>query len=175
MKKILKIFFLSVFIILLSLYLVLNLYISSKTIKVDVNLLKQKTNIQLSGEQIKIACCIFTNKIEPDFKKLPLFIDAFSKRNFVAHQTAQLYFEHFNSRNRKIKTMEWRFIILATSRYIVRKIDYRDCYNYLFSYFYFGNNITNIENASLNFFNKKYHELTAEEFKNLCLKTLKPI
>ena len=175
MKKILKIFFLSVFIILLSLYLVLNLYISSKTIKVDVNLLKQKTNVQLSDEQIKIASYIFTNNIKPDFKKLPLIIDTFSKRNFVAHQTAQLYFEHFDSRNRKIKTMEWRFIILATSRYIVRKIDYRDCYNYLFSYFYFGNNITNIENASLKFFNKKYQELTADEFKNLCLRTLKPI
>ena len=71
--------------------------------------------------------------------------------------------------------MEWRFIIFATRRYIVRKIDYRDCYNYLFSHFYFGNNITNIENASLKFYNKKYHELTAEEFKNLCLKTFKPI
>ena len=65
--------------------------------------------------------------------------------------------------------MEYQTIDLATKRYVMKNIDYKLCYNYVFSNAYFGNQLYGLKNASEFYFSKNYKELTSKEFISLCL------
>ena len=132
------------------LYVSLNIYVKSKEVKVDKNELLRSSTISLSEEQIKIASIVLNGNSNPEFHNYIFLInDAFSKRNYVALATAFSYIgEHDNDNFRKSTSNERRIIELATKRFIMKKIDYVPCYNYIFSKFYFGNNMYGLTDAS---------------------------
>ena len=51
----------------------------------------------------------------------------------------------------------------------MKNIDYRICYNYLFSKLYFGKELYGLQNASNFYYSKDYKNLTQKEFISLCL------
>ena len=169
--KILKYVFIILFSLILILYVSLNIYVKSKEVKVDINELLRSSTISLSEEQIKIASIVLNGNSNPEFHNYIFLInDAFSKRNYVALATAFSYIgEHDNDNFRKSTSNERRIIELATKRFIMKKIDYVPCYNYIFSKFYFGNNMYGLSDASNFYFSKQYTELTDKEFISLCL------
>ncbi|MBR6144988.1 MAG: transglycosylase domain-containing protein [Treponema sp.] len=63
----------------------------------------------------------------------------------------------------------------CTSRYVVRNIGYKICYNYIFSASYFGNGIYGLENAAMFYFGKSYKDLSQKEFINLVLMSIHPV
>lgn len=169
--KILKYVFIILFSLILILYVSLNIYVKSKEVKVDKNELLRSSTISLSEEQIKIASIVLNGNSNPEFHNYIFLInDAFSKRNYVALATAFSYLgEHDNDNFRKSTSNERRIIELATKRFIMKKIDYVTCYNYIFSKYYFGNNMYGLSDASNFYFSKQYTELTDKEFISLCL------
>ena len=169
--KILKYVFIILFSLILILYVSLNIYVKSKEVKVDKNELFRSSTISLSEEQIKIASIVLNGNSNPEFHNYIFLInDAFSKRNYVALATAFSYIgEHDNDNFRKSTSNERRIIELATKRFIMKKIDYVTCYNYIFSKYYFGNDMYGLSDASYFYFSKQYTELTDKEFISLCL------
>ena len=169
--KILKYLLIVVLSLLLVSYIGLNLFIKSKEIKVDKNKLINDTNISLTDEQIKIACFVSYEHKNPEFHNYFFLInDAFSNRNNVALSTADFYIEkNYDIRTLGDTSMDYNFITLATKRYIMKNIDYRLCYNYVFSFAYFGNQQYGLQNASEFYYAKNYKELTSTEFISLCL------
>ena len=169
--KILKYVFIILFSLILILYVSLNIYVKSKEVKVDKNKLLRSSTISLSEEQIKIASIVLNGNSNPEFHNYIFLInDAFSKRNYVALATAFSYIgEHDNDNFRKSTSNERRIIELATKRFIMKKIDYVTCYNYIFSKYYFGNDMYGLSDASYFYFSKQYTELTDKEFISLCL------
>ncbi|WP_428770382.1 transglycosylase domain-containing protein [Treponema sp. HNW] len=97
----------------------------------------------------------------------------FSVKNNVARYTAEFCLAN-NDQIKTITTTERRFIIIATARYIVKHIDYKDCYNYFFSKCYFGRNVFGLKNACKFYFNKNSTDLTEAEFTKLCLLIMNP-
>ena len=169
--KILKYVFIILFSLILILYVSLNIYVKSKEVKVDKNELLRSSTISLSEKQIKIASIVLNGNSNPEFHNYIFLInDAFSKRNYVALATAFSYIgEHDNDNFQKSTSNERRIIELATKRFIMKKIDYVPCYNYIFSKYYFGNNMYGLSDASIFYFSKQYTELTDKEFISLCL------
>ena len=146
--KVLKYLFLILFSLILILYISLNIYVKSKEVKVNKSELLRSSTVSLSDEQIKIASIVLNEDSNPKFHNYIFLInDAFSKRNFVALLTALDYIDEYED-IRKFNSNELRIMELATKRYIMKKIDYKTCYNYLFSKSYFGNNIFGLSDAS---------------------------
>ena len=77
-------------------------------------------------------------------------------------------------RNKKIRTMDRRMVILGTMRDIEKNINYKDCYNYVISNSYFGNGIIGLADASEFYFDKDYNYLSNEEFIKLILTAINP-
>ena len=167
--KILKFVFIILFSLILILYISLNIYVKSKEVKVDKNELISLSTISLSDNQIKIASIVLNKQSNPKFHNYFFLInDAFSGRNNFARITAFTYIaEHDDFRH--ITSIERHVVELAMKRYIMKKIDYTICYNYLFSKLYFGNSIYGLSEASDFYYSKKYTELTDKEFISLCL------
>ena len=162
----LKVIFSFLFASILVLYIALNIYVKSKELKVSSEEIKKECDVELSDWQIKCASEIITKNKNPKFARLPLITDAFSKRNAFAYHTAySIYCEKIEEEKlKKIPTMEWRFMMLATKRYITRHINYKDCYNYMFSKTYFGLGMFGLKDISEPCFNKSYDKLDKEEF-----------
>ena len=57
----------------------------------------------------------------------------------------------------------------------MRKVDYVICYNYIFSKFYFGNQIYGLSKASEFYYSKPYTKLSDKEFIRLCLLVHNPV
>ena len=172
--KVLKYLFLILFSLILILYISLNIYVKSKEVKVDKSELLRSSTVSLSDEQIKIASIVLNEDSNPKFHNYIFLInDAFSKRNFVALLTALDYIDEYED-IRKFNSNELRIMELATKRYIMKKIDYKTCYNYLFSKSYFGNNIFGLSDASDFYYSKPYTKLTDKEFISLCLLLYNP-
>ena len=157
--------------LLIVVYIGLNLFVKSKEIKVDKNKLMNDTDISLSDEQIKIACLVLYEHMNPEFHNYHFLInDAFSTRNNIALSTANIYIgKYCDIRNLGDTSMEYQTIDLATKRYVMKNIDYKLCYNYVFSNAYFGNQQYGLKNASEFYFSKNYKDLTTKEFISLCL------
>ena len=169
LKKIFKYFLIVVFSLISIIYIGLNIYVKSKEIKVDSNKLLNATTVYLSNEQIKIASYVLNKDKNPKFHNYFFLInDAFSFRNHVALLTATNYIAE-NSDTLKYESIELQIIDLATKRYVMKNIDYRICYNYLFSKFYFGKELYGLQNASNFYYSKDYKNLTQKEFISLCL------
>ncbi len=99
-----------------------------------------------------------------------LINDAFSTRNNIALITANIYIgKYYDIRTLGNSSIEYQIIDLATKRYVMKNIDYRLCYNYVFSNTYFGNQKYGLQNASEFYYSKNYKELTTKEFISLCL------
>lgn len=172
MKRFLKVIGVC-FTILLSLifilYLSLCAYIKSKEIKVDKNKLLGATDVLLSDRQILIASLVLNESSHPEFRNyfFPIH-DAFSFENKVAMLTAGSYIGNYEE-NRIMNSIERQFVELATKRYIMKHIDYRICYNYLFSNFYFGASGFGLIDAAGFYYKKDYKDLRDKEFISLCL------
>ena len=149
----------------LCLYIILNIYINNKGIKIKYEDIKNEITIELTEKQIEIMSYIYTNNKGPKFKKLPLIMDFVSSKNKMAYIMATFYFAKNDERNKKITTM----------RNIEKNIDYKDCYNYVISNAYFGNGIIGLADASKCYFDKDYAYLSNEEFIKLILATINPI
>lgn len=173
----LKVIFSFLFASILVLYIALNIYVKSKELKVSSEEIKKECDVELSDWQIKCASEIITKNKNPKFARLPLITDAFSKRNAFAYHTAySIYCEKIEEEKlKKIPTMEWRFMMLATKRYITRHINYKDCYNYMFSKTYFGLGMFGLKDISEPCFNKSYDKLDKEEFEKICLAYNNPV
>ena len=159
----------------LCVYIFLNIYINKKGIKIKYENIKNETAIELTEKQMEIVSYIYTNDKNPKLKKLPLIMDFVSSKNKMAYIMATFYFEKHDERNKKIRTMDWRIIILGTMRNIEKNIEYKDCYNYVISNSYFGNGIIGLADASEFYFDKDYNCLSNEEFIKLILATINPI
>lgn len=172
MKRFLKVIGVC-FTILLSLifilYLCLCAYIKSKEIKVDKNKLLGATDVLLSDRQILIASLVLNESSHPEFRNyfFPIH-DAFSFENKVAMLTAGSYIGNYEE-NKIMNSIERQFVELATKRYIMKHIDYRICYNYLFSNFYFGASGFGLIDAAGFYYKKDYKDLRDKEFISLCL------
>ena len=176
-SKIAKITFLSVFIFLLTavllIYIFLNIYVSSKGIKVERTKMLNDTTVELTDEQLSIINFIETGSRKAKFKRLPLIMDAFSRANYVAYLAADCYVPK-NSENKTMNTIERHFVELGTWRYIVKKIPFRDCCNYVMSNIYYGYGIIGLNEAAKKYYNKIPRELTKGEFISLYLVWLNP-
>lgn len=174
-SKFLSLFSIIIFCLFLMFHIFLNIFIKSKEVKVDEKKLLNKTTVFLTDRQIEIASYILNNQQNPKFNNyIFLFFDTFSNRNLVAYLTAQIYINELDFSN-KIKSIERQIIELSTKRYITKNIDYKLCYNYIFSQAYFGNNQYGLENGSQYYFKKNYKNLTEKEFVSLCLLVKNPI
>ena len=172
MKKVLKViglFFVIVFSLIFILYISLCAYIKSKEIRVDKNKLLGATDVLLSDRQILIASLVLNESSHPEFRNyfFPIH-DAFSFENKVAMLTAGSYIGNYEE-NRIMNSIERQFVELATKRYIMKHIDYRICYNYLFSNFYFGASGFGLIDAAGFYYKKDYKDLRDKEFISLCL------
>jgi len=159
----------------LCLYIILNIYINNKGIKIKYEDIKNEITIELTEKQIEIMSYIYTNNKGPKFKKLPLIMDFVSSKNKMAYIMATFYFAKNDERNKEITTMDRRIIIFGTRRNIENSIKYKDCYNYVISNSYFGNGIIGLADASKCYFDKDYNYLSNEEFIKLILTTINPI
>jgi len=92
----------------------------------------------------------------------------------MAYIMATFYFEKYDKRNKKIRTMDRRIVIFGTMRNIEKNIKYKDCYNYIISNSYFGNGIIGLADASEFYFDKDYNYLSNEEFIKLILTAINP-
>lgn len=172
MKKVLKViglFFVIVFSLIFILYISLCAYIKSKEIRVDKNKLLGATDVLLSDRQILIASLVLNESSHPEFRNyfFPIH-DAFSFENEVAMLTAGSYIGNYEE-NGIMNSIERQFVELATKRYIMKHIDYRICYNYLFSNFYFGASGFGLIDAAGFYYKKDYKDLRDKEFISLCL------
>ena len=158
----------------LCVYIFLNIYINKKGIKIKYENIKNETAIELTEKQIEIASYIYTNNKNPKLKKLPLIMDFVSSKNKMAYIMAVFYFDQNDERNKKIRTMDRRMVILGTMRDIEKNINYKDCYNYVISNSYFGNGIIGLADASEFYFDKDYTYLSNEEFIKLILTAINP-
>ena len=155
LTKFISLFSIIIFCLFLTFHIFLNIFIKSKEIKVDERELLNKTTVFLTDRQIEIASYILNNQQNPKFNNyIFLFFDTFSNRNQVAYLTAQIYISELDFSN-KIKSIDRQIIELSTKRYITKNIDYKLCYNYIFSQAYFGNNQYGLENGSQYYFKKK--------------------
>lgn len=172
MKKIfviLKIAFLSLLSFLFILYIALCIYVKSREIKIDSEKLLEESRVLLSGEQLKIAGFIYNNDKNPEFEKYPLVKDILSQRNNIPKNiAAMLVDDHHSTMN------EFRMKVLATSRSLIRNVDYEILYNYFFSKLYFGNGIYGLKEAALKYYEKNYTELNPREFMCICVITENP-
>ncbi|MBP5328656.1 MAG: transglycosylase domain-containing protein [Spirochaetaceae bacterium] len=166
--KIVSIFFIFCFII----YISLNIYCNIKAAKIDINVVRSETKVELSDMQIEIASFIYSKHANPKFTKLPLIIDFFSSKNQGAYTFVQVYgstSSHLSCWH-CLSPIQKRIKAFCTSRYVVRKIDYKTCYNYIFSASYFGyGSIYGLEDASIFYFKKDFKDLSCKEFINLVL------
>ena len=150
------------------------IYINKKGIKIKYENIKNETAIELTEKQIEIASYIYTNNKNPKLKKNPLIMDFVSSKNKMAYIMAAFYFDQNDERNKKIRTMDRRMVILGTMRDIEKNINYKDCYNYVISNSYFGNGIIGLADASEFYFDKDYTYLSNEEFIKLILTAINP-
>lgn len=159
----------------MSLYIALSIFVTSKEIKVDEKILLKETTVLLTENQMKIASFILNDQPNPKFHNYFFLIsDAFSARNKTALITASNYNNSFhNSKN--TKSLERQIIDLATKRFIMKNIDYKICYNYLFSKLYFGQGKYGLAESADFYYKKSYKNLTDEEFKNLCMLLENPV
>ena len=156
------------------LYLSLCAYIKSKEIKVDKNKLLGATDVLLSDRQILIASLVLNESSHPEFRNYFFLIcDSFSFENEVAMLTASSYIGKYEE-NRIMNSIDRQFVELATKRYIMKHIDYRICYNYLFSNFYFGASGFGLIDAAGFYYKKDYKDLRDKEFISLCLRLTNP-
>lgn len=164
---------------LLTAYIILNIYCNANAAKIDVNDVIGEAKIELSDTQLEIASFIYSKHANPEFKKLPLLTDYFSSSNKGAYIFVQEYgTRHFFSDNTCLHCLspaEKNIKTFCMSRYVVRNIEYKICYNYIFSTSYFGNGIYGLDNASMFYFAKDYKDLTQKEFINLTLMTVHPV
>ena len=177
MKRFLKVIgvcFTILFSLIFILYLSLCVYIKSKEIKVDKNKLLGATDVLLSDRQILIASLVLNEISHPEFRNnFFLICDSFSFENEVAMLTASSYIGKYEE-NRIMNSIDRQFVELATKRYIMKHIDYRICYNYLFSNIYFGANMFGLLDASRFYYQKDYKKLDDKEFISLCLRLTNP-
>lgn len=175
LTKFISLFSIIIFCLFLTFHIFLNIFIKSKEVKVDEKELLNKTTVSLTDRQIEIASYILNNQQNPNFNNyIFLFFDTFSNKNQVAYLTAQIYISELDFSN-KIKNIDRQIIELSTKSYITKNIDYKLCYNYIFSQAYFGNNQYGLENGSQYYFKKNYKNLTEKEFVSLCLLVKNPI
>lgn len=177
-KKLIRI--LSLFVCFcLTTYIILNIYCNFNASKIYEKDVIDETKIELSDTQVEIASFVFSKQANPKFKRLPLLTDYFSSANRGAYIFAQEYgacnlfpdntcWHCLSTRGKKIKAF-------CTSRYVVRNIGYKICYNYIFSASYFGNGIYGLENAAMFYFGKSYKDLSQKEFINLVLMSIHPV
>ena len=158
----------------LCVYIFLNIYINEKGIKIKYENIKNETAIELTEKQMEIVSYIYTNNKNPKLKKIPLIMDFVFSKNKMAYIMAAFYFEKHDERNKKIRTMDRRMVILGTMRDIEKNINYKDCYNYVISNSYFGNGIIGLADASEFYFDKDYNCLSNEEFIKLILTAINP-
>ncbi|MGI0529716.1 transglycosylase domain-containing protein [Treponema socranskii] len=158
----------------LCVYIFLNIYINKKGIKIKYENIKNETTIELTEKQIEIVSYIYTNNKNPKLRKLPLITDFVFSKNKMAYIMATFYFEKHDERNKKIRTMDRRMVILGTMRNIEKNINYKDCNNYVISNSYFGNGIIGLADASEFYFDKDYNYLSNEEFIKLILTAINP-
>ena len=173
--KFLKCLLIVIFLLSLAVYVAFNIFVKAKEVVVDENELLNESTISLSGEQIKMASLVLNKNSNPKFHVYFFFLnDSPSKRNIVAELTAESYLES-HEKLRQVNSIDRHIIILATKRYIMKKIDYASCYNYLFSKLYFGNDQYGLSAASEFYCSKSYSELSDKEFISLCLILKNPI
>ena len=158
----------------LCVYIFLNIYINKKAIKIKYENIKNETAIELTEKQIEIVSYIYTNNKNPKLKKIPLITDFVFSKNEMAYIMATFYFEKHDERNKRVRTMDRRMVILGTMRNIEKNINYKDCYNYVISNSYFGNGIIGLADASEFYFDKDYTYLSNEEFIKLILTAINP-
>ena len=176
-KKLIKILSVS-FTFCFSTYIFLNMYCNLDAAKIDINDVVNEIKIELSDTQLEIASFIFSKQINPKFKRLPLITDYFSFSNRGAYIFVQVCgnYNLFSDNTcwHCLSPQRKRIKAFCTSRYVVRNIGYKTCYNYIFSTSYFGNEIYGLENASRFYFSKNYKDLIPEEFINLVLISIHP-
>ena len=178
MKRFLKVIgvcFTILFSLIFILYLSLCIFIKSREIKVDEDKLLEATDVSLSDSQILIASLVLNKSRHPEFRNYFFLIhDAFSSENKIAMLTASSYIGKYED-DRSMNSIDRQFVNLATKRYIMKHIDYRICYNYLFSNFYFGASGFGLIDAAGFYYKKDYKELDDKEFISLCFCLTNPI
>lgn len=163
------IIFATLFFALFSLYISLCIYVKSKETIIDESFLENNADVRLTEEQLKIASFILTKKKNPEFEKNLLIKDIFSLKNKIAENVASFFID-----SHSMSSADYRFRVLATGRRLVRKADYRTCYDFYFSRLYFGNGIYGLKNASMKYYGKDYKTLNSSEFIGLCLISCNP-
>lgn len=159
----------------LILYFILNIYISNKGKRIDLENIRSNTKIELTEKQVYISSYINTGKKTNSLKIYPLIIDTFSKDNQAAYIFSQIYLNNCYPESNKWTETEWRLIKLGTRRKVVKKLCLKDCYNYIYTFSYFGNAIYGLDNAAEFYYGKNYADLTIEEYIKLILLTENPI
>ena len=157
--------------IILILYIGLNIYVKSKEEKVNQQNLLYLTTVSLNEGQMAIASYIINKKSKYEFNNYFFLIhDAFTSNNKIALVAASTYLNDFKSDDvKKQLSINRNIIELATKRYIMKKINSKICYNYVFLRLYFGNGKYGLIDAAKCYYNKKYSELSEKEFISLCL------
>ena len=124
-----------------------------------------------------VTSYIINKKREYEFTNYFFLIyDAFTSNNKIALVVASTYLNDFKSDNfKKQLSINRNIIELATKRYIMKKIDSKICYNYVFSRLYFGNGKYGLIDAAKFYYNKEYSELSEKEFIRLCLLLTNPV
>lgn len=167
--RIIKYLFIVLFVALLCVYLLLNIYVNKKATKVDPEIIGSESTVELTDEQIYIVSYLFSKGKYNKFQKRPLIMDTFSFRNNVALIMAEMICNDVS------KSMtEWRFSVLGTKRYIEKKVDYRVCCNYICSKTYFGNGVYGLNDASVFYYDKECKDLTEMEFTKIILMGTNP-
>ena len=163
--------------IILILYIGLNIYVKGKEEKVNQQNLSYLTTVSLNEGQMAIASYIINKKREYEFNNYFFLIhDAFTSNNKIALVAASTYLNDFKSDDvKKQLSINRNIIELATKRYIMKKIDSKICYNYVFSRLYFGNGKYGLIDAAKFYYNKEYSELSEKEFISLCLLLTNPV
>ena len=175
LSKSIKTVLIIIFSLIVIFYAGVRIFVKSQEVKVDKTEFTKSITVFLSDEQIKTASLVLNKNNNPEFHNyFFLFNDAFSKRNNVALLAAINYLATYDE-FRQQRSFNSNIVSLATKRYIMKKIDYVDCYNYLFSKAYFGNKIYGLSNAAEFYYSKSYSELSDEEFTNLCTFLTNPV
>ena len=158
--------------IIFMLYIGLNIYVKSKEEKVNQQNLLYLTTVLLNEGQMAIASYIINKKREYEFTNYFFLIhDAFTSNNKISLVAASTYLNDF----KKQLSINRNIMELATKRYIMKKINSKICYNYVFSRLYFGNGKYGLIDAAKCYYNKKYSELSEKEFISLCLLLTNPV
>ncbi len=167
--KFFKITFLSLTAFLFVLYVALCIYVKSKEVEIDPEKLLEDTTVFLSDEQLKIAGFFYNKDKNPKFEKCLLIKDIISQKNNVPKNISAMIID-----DRHATMNEFRIKVLASSRNLIRKVDYKILYNYYFSKLYFGNGIYGLKEAALKYYGKDYTQLTPREFMCMCVITDNP-